>query len=514
MGWSEAKSGLTRRLEALMGHEGVGAPEVGRALRRLAEGLEVVGEVAHAPGGARAALELAWWLFARAPHLRADHALLSVMAVDLMTRDERGPLEVLEDLAALEEAVDGGLEASAALAALYAEHGIAPDDALALPDDALRGHLDAVLLATRTTLAADADALNKAALDGMLSSFDEAGRAGALLERRAVELSAERSADLVRQGNEAYERGDVDRALALFERAVERDPDDVDARVGRGVVLAAGAYLEEAVEDLSRALELAPGSAEARLNRALVLLAMGEGDRALADLDEAVSREPGRLDARINRSSARAQLGDHAGALADAQAAMESSPEAGAPWVQRAMLRRAAGDAVGAMSDYAEAIAREPGDADAWAGRGFLQLELGESEAAVDSFTRAIERDPSRGVLYYNRGNARAEAGDMAGAEEDFTEAIAADPGDVEARINRGTARLKREDLVGALEDWDAAIQLDPHHPGAYLRRGMVLAMSDEKAQAAEDLGRALELAPKGWPHEEFARAQLDSIVN
>ena len=85
--------------------------------------------------------------------------------------------------------------------------------------------------------------------------------------------------------------GQVVLATRLFGTALEADPTNVSALVGRGALLTSSDFaafedlLREGLAALDRAVELAPDNPEARFWRALAAARLGLFDNALADLD-------------------------------------------------------------------------------------------------------------------------------------------------------------------------------------------------------------------------------------
>ncbi|MEO7177803.1 MAG: tetratricopeptide repeat protein, partial [Allosphingosinicella sp.] len=99
-----------------------------------------------------------------------------------------------------------------------------------------------------------------------------------------------------------------------------------NARVAEGVGLAWQGELDSAIAAFDRAIALAPRSAPAYLNRGLVYRRKGELDRARADLDRAVRLAPGAARGYFQRSLLLRQQGKEAAAKADAERALALDP--------------------------------------------------------------------------------------------------------------------------------------------------------------------------------------------
>ena len=112
--------------------------------------------------------------------------------------------------------------------------------------------------------------------------------------------------------------GQVVLAARLFGAALEADPTNVSALVGRGALLTSPDFaafedlLGEGLAALDRAVELAPDDPEARFWRALAAARLGVFDNALADLDHLA-----KLDAPAGLLTEAARLADEIRATAE-----------------------------------------------------------------------------------------------------------------------------------------------------------------------------------------------------
>jgi serine/threonine protein kinase/tetratricopeptide (TPR) repeat protein len=170
---------------------------------------------------------------------------------------------------------------------------------------------------------------------------------------------------------EAYSRGmlnlrmasrdAVDRAVALFERAVELSPAYVDAIVALGSALdLKGAFqsmpelLQRSLSLLEQAVALRPASSEAHLRLGETLFDLGRIDQGMAEMQEALRLAPD--DAEAHASLARSYWmgkGDADLAVAHYRRALTLNPESGYTYLQLALLH-----ALRRELDEAERVAR------------------------------------------------------------------------------------------------------------------------------------------------------------
>jgi tetratricopeptide (TPR) repeat protein len=170
---------------------------------------------------------------------------------------------------------------------------------------------------------------------------------------------------------EAYSRGvlnlrsagreAIDRAIALFERAVQVDPNYASAWAAlggaytlKGGFLGMPQLVDKAIEPLRRALSIKPTLAQAHVWLGSALSGLGRIDEGLASLREAVQIEPDNADA--HQTLARAYWltkGMVPEGIAELRISLALNPEAGYTHLQLSMLEALSGNL-----DAAEASAR------------------------------------------------------------------------------------------------------------------------------------------------------------
>lgn len=130
----------------------------------------------------------------------------------------------------------------------------------------------------------------------------------------------------IMRGRVAAQAGRHADAAAEFRRALEAQPESVEARVNLGAILGLAGDRAGAAEQLREALRLAPGNATAHFNLGSLLLEGGSAGEALPYLEAAVAGRPGDAEARQLLARALRDAGRLEQALAQYAKAVELAP--------------------------------------------------------------------------------------------------------------------------------------------------------------------------------------------
>jgi serine/threonine protein kinase len=289
------------------------------------------------------------------------------------------------------------------------------------------------------------------------------------LESRRANVDSERAEalQLLRLGQEAMRRVTCDsEALALFERAIQKAPSLIAARVDRGwasysqVTLCGRgyAYTRQALEDARAVQALDPRYADAWLLEASILTEVGRAEEAFERIRSGSRWQPDAAELHFGAAYAATYAGylDLAAAELDRALAIEPGYLERAGWTPNAYLYR--------------------GELDK-----FLSL-LPPEESAYNQFYRAWSK-----VL-------RGEPGK---AVELLERVRDADPVDVFARLDRAlVAVLSNEAALGGDVVRELARQRLEHRAGdgeLTLKQAQVLALAGLRTEAASQLRLAVE---------------------
>jgi tetratricopeptide (TPR) repeat protein len=231
---------------------------------------------------------------------------------------------------------------------------------------------------------------------------------------------------------EAYaNKGDYDRAIANYTRAISLRPDYVGTYYSRAMAYSNKGDYDRAIADYTEALRLNPDASWIYSRRGDAYYEKGDYDRAIADYNQSIRLLP---DYNYSAYSGRGK------------AYLEKSE-----WDQ-AIIDFEKGSYLGYYL-------------------GKAYLEKGDWNQAISNFSTAIERDPDNADAYYGRGYACFYRPDKSQTDND--------PGHTPSSLERvyqlfpflaGDRVLavdKDQDYDWAIEDFEAAIRIDPNHTPA-----------------------------------------------
>jgi tetratricopeptide (TPR) repeat protein len=128
----------------------------------------------------------------------------------------------------------------------------------------------------------------------------------------------------------------------------------------RGIEKAKNGDLDGAIADFDRAAELDPRNDAPYYNRAQARRLKNDTAGAIADYTKAIELGSTNPAAYNNRGNARAENKDRDGAIADYTRAIELKPDYARAYYNRAVLKKEKGDAAGAAADFKRAQKLDP----------------------------------------------------------------------------------------------------------------------------------------------------------
>jgi len=256
------------------------------------------------------------------------------------------------------------------------------------------------------------------------------------------------------------EAGQLDRALATLDQALEATPGRAALHHNRGVLLQRLARAADALAAHDRALELGLDAADAHYNRGNSLQSLGRSADALLAYRTALTRDPQHALALYDTARLRWRLGDadFSAELDAASAAAPGSPLA--PGIKGRLLLRAGRHAEAAAS-FAQAAVLADTTAGYFDGLGQALGRLGRFEEALAAHRRAVDLAPQQAATHISHASSLLQAGQPSLAAQVAEAAVRLDPLDQQAWALLGLAWRASGDAREAwLNDYRQQVQV------------------------------------------------------
>lgn len=199
------------------------------------------------------------------------------------------------------------------------------------------------------------------------------------------------------------QRGQIDGAMRLYRRVLERDALNHEALQWLATAHAQKREFVEALDLYARALKLRPDYAEAHRNRGVALHEIGRYEEALQSFDRALALRPDQAETHNNRGTTLRATGRDAEALAAYDCALKWKPCYAGALKNRGIVLRSMKRPAAALADFDAALALMPEAAPLWNYRGHALSDLDRYEEALASTDRALELKPDYADAHFDR---------------------------------------------------------------------------------------------------------------
>ncbi|MCB9914025.1 MAG: tetratricopeptide repeat protein [Planctomycetes bacterium] len=414
----------------------------------------------------------------------------------------------------------------------------------------------------RALAATRADAVDGAPLDAelrvQLALAYEANGLWVEAERawdQALHFDAERPVWLSHKAHALAERGDIDAAVATFERVVQLDPAQDAARFRLGMLYLERAEDERALAAFAEVARRQPNAPSAFVGQAEALNNLERESEAVAAAEQAVKLEPSYKRAhyalgiayrglgRLEEAERELALGADSEAryLGDSLSVqMQASRRGFGARVQDAIDLVDANRPAAAVPILEEVLVGHPDDRIALVNLGVAYIHTNRPEDAVRVLTRAAELDandfavlinlataelalgrkvdglrhseqcvkaaPNVSATYYMRAHAYMAFDRIAEAFTDLKKAMALDTGDPRYPLEAGDCAVALGRTDEGIELLNAGLRLQPDSVPGLVRLGSACHALGRRAEAVDAYRRAKQLQPAQAGVKELGR--------
>jgi tetratricopeptide (TPR) repeat protein len=280
---------------------------------------------------------------------------------------------------------------------------------------------------------------------------------------RAVELNPNNLQACFNSGMIQHEEGMLYPALKSYERSLEIDPQQAKIWCNLGALQFQLGEFQKSVESFNKAVELKPDYARAWDNLAGSLCALDQLDEAERCCHRALNYKDGYADPYFKLGSIYFQRGQVEEAEESFRKVIEVNPGYPLAGHYLAMVLARSGRLEEALA-VIERAATPPGETElpsqAWMEMGFNLYECGEYEHAIRAYERALTFTPERAVLWLDAGVVHQQQGKLDQARRHYEQAVELEPDLARAWHNLGLVRNELGDHKGGQKALDEAERL------------------------------------------------------
>ena len=290
--------------------------------------------------------------------------------------------------------------------------------------------------------------------------------------------------------------GQVDSAIAHFQKSLEIKPDYTEAHNNLGLALAGRGQVDSAIVHYQKALEIKPDFAQAHYNLGLALAGCGQVDSAIAHYQKALEIKPDYAQAHNNLGLALAGRGQVDSAIAHYQKALKNNPDPAAVHYNFGNALTGLGQLDEAIAHYQKALDIKPDYVKAHNNLGLALAGRGQVDEAIAHYQKALKIKPDSAEAHNNLAIALSGREQLDEAITHYRKALEIKPDYAEAHYNLAVAMVGRGQVVEAIADYQKALEIKPDFAEAHCNLASALAGRGQVDEAVGHLQKALEIKP------------------
>ena len=256
---------------------------------------------------------------------------------------------------------------------------------------------------------------------------------------------------------------DTNEKKLLYSKAIEYNPNFMDAYINRGLVNNELNDYESSLEDYNRAIELDSKCALAYSNRGYTKYKMQDFKGALEDYNKAILLNP-KLNIAINNKAKLLM-----------EVCMEDDKDFSEKYYLSIGIQETnRGNFEEALKNFDEALKYNPQKDLVHFYKGVVYQSMGKTDNAIDCYTEAININKNMVDAYYNRGQLLFNSA-PAKALDDFVKAAALDSKFIDAYYSIAAIQKNMGDYHAALKNLDKIIEIEPNAVNAKALKKLIL---------------------------------------
>jgi len=295
-----------------------------------------------------------------------------------------------------------------------------------------------------------------------------------------------------------YEKqGEVNKALEQYRQAVQVSPNFVNAYNNLGVVLLKQDKTDEAIKYLQQALQINPSLASAHINMGLALSNQDKLNDAVVHYNKALQISSNLPKAQFQLGAALVNLGRTEQGVHHLKRTLEIDPDHAEAHNDLGGHLLAQGKIDDALEHFNAALKTNPDISEAHNNVGIIMIHKGRINEAIFHFQEALRINPEFELAKDNLRRALAIRQNKMDMEVDrIRAALQNDPDDPQLNYELGNLYLGKGELNNAIGRFQKALAVKPIFPQALNNLAMAYTVGGQTGRALEAFQKLIVLQP------------------
>jgi tetratricopeptide (TPR) repeat protein len=292
----------------------------------------------------------------------------------------------------------------------------------------------------------------------------------------------------------------LDKAIELYQKALENKPDFGLAYENMGLVYEKKGLRDLSITNFRKALQLSPGLENANLYLGYHCLRSNEPQQAIEHFSRSLEKGPENASTHEGLGKAYYQLKQWEKAIEHLEFARKLNPRS-------AQVHLLLGGSYNQLKNYEEAansfsdlIEVDPDMRTAHYDLGLMFLMTGKKDRAMEQFKKELEINPSDFGSHYELGRIFGKDGLLDDSISMYKAAIAIKPEDAKSWSDLGYTYYLKKNYREAIEQYEKALKIEPANALAHYNKAMAHYAQAQFREAIEEYDKAAGLGYPGSP--------------
>lgn len=313
---------------------------------------------------------------------------------------------------------------------------------------------------------------------------------------KIINLIFKSSDKYINAGSAYYSKGEINKAVQEFTRALEYDNDNYEGHLGLGNSYTKKTEYNKAIFEYKKLVELEPANSLGYTKLGKIYLLKNNEDEALEAFNQALDFNQSDFEAHngLGQLFYKNQFYDKA--TLEFQKSLEIKPGQSFAHRNMGLIFSKLGEKAKAETAFVKTLELDDQDKVAIKMMGELYYKNGKYGKAIPLLKQYLAQDETSPAPLLQLGNAYIIQKRYEEAFQVFKKLLELSPESKEANYNLGELHLKRKELIEAENLFMKLVELDNKNAPGYLGLGKVYESQNNKDKALENYMKAIKVDP------------------